>query len=203
MLARAVIVGGLALLASGAGGQNRGGFSLWRERGRRSPSESGPDHPQVNFAFAMAEIGQAAAAGQDGRSRADACAASERASNAAPLAVEPFLIKGALAKTEGREDLAERLFVEARARDPRSAAARYFLAERYLSSGRAAEGLSEISVLARLVPGGSQLLVARSRPICPLRRDRRAICEACSPANPQIGASGSRRPGVRRRQRRP
>ena len=106
----------------------------------------------------MAEIGRTAAAG--GRLvPGSTLRRVERASNAAPLAVEPYLIKGALAKTNGHDGLADRLFLEARARDPRSAAARYFLAERYLASGRAAEGLGEIAVLARLVPGGSQLLI--------------------------------------------
>jgi hypothetical protein len=116
-----------------------------------------PSHPQVSLAQAMAEIGQAAAAGKTSMPAA-ALRRTESASRLDPLAVEPFLIKGALAKTKNDEGLAERLFVEARSRDPRSAAARYFLAERYLSSGRASQGLSEMTTLGRLVPGGMPLI---------------------------------------------
>jgi tetratricopeptide (TPR) repeat protein len=115
-------------------------------------------HPHVSFALAMAEIGDAAVAGKSALPES-ALRRSERASNRAPLAIEPFLIKGAASQTEGRNDFAERLFVEARRRDPRSAAARYFLAERYLVTGRVAAGLNEFLALARLVPGGSQLIV--------------------------------------------
>ncbi len=68
----------------------------------------------------------------------------------APLAPEPFLIKGALAQIEGREEHAERLFLAARMRDPRSAAARYFLADRYLRTMRVAPALEEIAALSRL-----------------------------------------------------
>lgn len=157
MLARAVIVGGLALLGSAQVVRT----AIVSAYGRARPAVAEriwPGHPRIDFALAMAEVGQAAAAGQ----RAvpgPTLGRVERASNAAPLAAEPYLIKGALAKTNGRDALANRLFLEARARDPRSAAARYFLAERYLASGRAADGLTEVSVLARLVPGGSQLLI--------------------------------------------
>ncbi|MDQ3139625.1 MAG: hypothetical protein M3Q15_02740, partial [Pseudomonadota bacterium] len=52
------------------------------------------------------------------------------------------------------------LFAESRRRDPRSAAPRYFLAQRYLTTGRTAEGLAEVSALARLVPRGGKLIVA-------------------------------------------
>jgi hypothetical protein len=106
----------------------------------------------------MAEIGQAAAGGKTSIPD-EALRRAELASNRDPLAVEPFLIKGTIAKTEGREVLAEHLFEEAQRRDPRSAAARYFLAERYLSSGREGQGLTEMSMLARLVPGGPRLVV--------------------------------------------
>ena len=116
-----------------------------------------PDHPRVMLALAMAKIGEAAAAGKG--PSAVSIARSMTAARRAPLAVEPFLIKGAIAQSEQRDDLAERLFVEAVRRDPRSAAARFFLSQRYLSSGRAGEGLHQASVLVRLVAGGSAALV--------------------------------------------
>ncbi|MCY7339666.1 MAG: hypothetical protein LH465_06915, partial [Sphingomonas bacterium] len=67
----------------------------------------------------------------------------------------PLLINGALAQTEGRQAQAEALFTEARGRDPRSAAARYFLANRYLETDRVVAGLHEVVLLSRLVPGAS------------------------------------------------
>jgi hypothetical protein len=68
----------------------------------------------------------------------------------APLAPEPFLVHGALAQLAGRDSTAERLYVEARRRDPRSRAARYFLAERYLRTGRVEPALVEMAVLGGL-----------------------------------------------------
>ncbi len=67
-----------------------------------------------------------------------------------PLAPEPFLIKGAVAQTEGQEGHAEQLYLAARNRDPRSRAARYFLAERYLRTGRVKLALYEFAALSRL-----------------------------------------------------
>lgn len=116
-----------------------------------------PDHPRVALALAMAEIGEAAAAGRTPPPAT--LAKSMAAARRAPLAVEPLLIGGALAQSEGRSDRAERLFAEAARRDPRSAAARYFLAQHHLSSGLPAEGLRHASVLIRLVRGGPATLV--------------------------------------------
>lgn len=72
-----------------------------------------------------------------------------------PLAPEPFLIKGALAQAAGRQEQAARLFSEARNRDPRSDAARYFLADYYFRSRRTEQALIEMAAFARLVPNGS------------------------------------------------
>ena len=72
---------------------------------------------------------------------------------AAPLAPEPFLIMGALTQIGGRQRRAEQLFAAARTRDPRSKAARYFLADRYLRTNRAGQALAEIATLSRLIPG--------------------------------------------------
>lgn len=181
---RTIIVGGLALLAS-AQVVRTAIVAAYREEQPAIAERVWPSHPDVNFAIAMADIGGVAASGQT-EVPGPTLRRVAQGSNAAPLAVEPYLIKGALAQAGGRSDRAERLFVEARARDPRSAAARYFLAERFLASGRAAEGLTEISVLARLVPGGSQLLVPA------LVRYARAPGSAVSlkatlAANPQVG----------------
>lgn len=114
-------------------------------------------HPRVAFALSMAEIGQAAA--QDERVNPRALASLVSATRGAPLAVEPFLIEGALATAQSRPEVAELLFLEARRRDPRSPAARYFLARRYLSTNRTYEGLAEAAQLTRLVSQTSESLI--------------------------------------------
>ncbi|MDQ3077271.1 MAG: hypothetical protein M3Q83_00335 [Pseudomonadota bacterium] len=117
-----------------------------------------PSHPKPNIALAMSDIGAAAAAG---RSVSEpSLRRIERAASKAPLIADPFTIKGALLQSLGRAAQAERLFAESKRRDPRSAAPRYFLAERYLTTGRTSKGLQEVSALARLVPGGGPLIVA-------------------------------------------
>lgn len=116
-----------------------------------------PTHPEVKLGLAMAQIGQAAAARK--LPTRESIALSRDAARSAPLAVVPFLIEGAVAQNERRLERAQRLFTEAARRDPRSSAARFFLAQIHLSSGRPAEGLRHAAVLARLVPGSSAALV--------------------------------------------
>src|SRR5436190_15749151 len=107
-------------------------------------------HPSVIFATGLEEVGQTAAAGKPvGKAEVDRLLA---ASTKAPLAPEPFLVRGVWAQTEGKEAVAARALLEARRRDPRSVAARYFLADHYLKTGQTRLGLGEISTLARLVP---------------------------------------------------
>jgi hypothetical protein len=115
-----------------------------------------PHHPRVELALAMASIGQAAARGEP--PTAPALAQVESAARRAPLAIEPFLIEGASAIAAGDRARAERLFVEAKHRDPRAPAARYFLAQQYLTGGRPAQGLAEVAVLVRLVGGSTSLV---------------------------------------------
>lgn len=72
----------------------------------------------------------------------------------APLLPEPYVIRGITAQLAGNPALAERALIQARARGPREAAPRYFLAQYYMTNGRNEEGLREIAVLARVLPGG-------------------------------------------------
>lgn len=116
-----------------------------------------PAHPSVAMAMSMSEIGQSAAK-QRGASRLSVTRAMAAARHA-PLRTEPFLIEGAMAVSEARPAQAERLFIEAKRRDPRSSAARYFLAQRYFASQRPLLGLVEASTLTKLVSGGSTALV--------------------------------------------
>jgi hypothetical protein len=111
-----------------------------------------PSHPTVLTDRTMGEIGTRAAHGQS-LTPAILTQVDEIASKA-PLAPEPFLIKGALAQVEQNQPHAEQLFAAARARDPRSVAARYFLADRYLRSGRTSQALTEIAALSEIFPQG-------------------------------------------------
>lgn len=117
---------------------------------RQSPSGTAlwPGHPEILRNQVMAEIGTIAARGE--RIPPQLLMQVEQIARQLPLAPEPFLIHGALAQIEGREEQAERLYLEARRRDPRSPAARYFLTERYLRTGRVEQALGEMAVLSRL-----------------------------------------------------
>ncbi len=116
-----------------------------------SPARVWPSHPAVRIDRAMTLIGQSARLGQGVPGEARGLLA--KAATGDPLAPEPFLVEGARAQMDGRMDEVAALFEAARARDPRSGAARYFLAGHYLDAGRPAEALAELSVMGRLVPG--------------------------------------------------
>jgi hypothetical protein len=109
-----------------------------------------PGHPSVILASGLEEVGAASAAARPVKPatvRAMLVSAAK-----APLAPEPFLVRGVEAQVAGDEGLAGRSFLEARQRDPRSVPARYFLAGHYLKTGQTQPGLAEIAALTRLVP---------------------------------------------------
>jgi hypothetical protein len=112
-----------------------------------------PNHPDVAISQGMTAIGAAAHRGKP----ADAAALSKiaRAAAKAPLAPEPFLVRGVQAQVAGDAGTAQRAFLAAEWRDPRSLAARYFLADTYFRSGDARHGLPEFAALARLAPDGT------------------------------------------------
>ncbi len=119
----------------------------------RDPSKAAkiwPGHPAAILGSGLADIGAMAAAAKpvDPALVKRLLAASAKA----PLAPEPFLVRGVEAQLEGDQQLALRAFLAARERSPRTIAARYFLADHYLKAGAVGPGLAEISVLARLVP---------------------------------------------------
>ena len=72
-----------------------------------------------------------------------------------PLAPEPFLVRGIQAQMAGDGGTAQRAFEAAQWRDPRSQAAAYFLADRYLQTGETKRGLIEVAAFARLSPNGA------------------------------------------------
>lgn len=116
-----------------------------------------PNAPDVLVTQSMAQVGEAAAQGQTPSQ--SAIQRLHQLTRAAPLGAEPFLVEGAIAQRSGDTARAEQLLIEARRRDPRSAAARYLLADLWLRQGRISDGLSEMAALSRLVPGGSVELV--------------------------------------------
>jgi hypothetical protein len=109
-----------------------------------------PGHPAVVLASGLAEVGESAAAARP----VDPALVRRllEASAKAPLAPEPFLVRGVEAQVAGDAPLALRAFLAARDRDPRSVAARYFLADQYVRSNQTRQGLAEISSLTRLLP---------------------------------------------------
>ena len=109
-----------------------------------------PGHPAVRLESGLAEVGELAAAGRP----IDPALVDRLLSAAkdAPLAPEPFLVRGVEAQVAGNPTLALRSFLAARQRNPRAIAPRYFLADLYLRTGETGPGLNEISALARLVP---------------------------------------------------
>lgn len=113
-------------------------------------------HPVVERQLALIGIAEAARAGKpvDQRTLASIFDVSAKA----PLDPDAFLVRGVQAQLEGQVGLAERAFVAAERRDPRSLPARYFLADLYFRNGDARRGLPEVGVLARLVPDGAKKL---------------------------------------------
>lgn len=121
----------------------------------RSPDAAAriwPTHPAAEISLGMTEIGRAA------RLRKPLpptlFAMINDAALKAPLAPEPFLVRGVQAQLAGNAPLAVGAFAAAARRDPRSLPAHYFLADTLFRSGHTSPALKEIGVLARLAPGG-------------------------------------------------
>lgn len=91
-------------------------------------------------------------AARTGGLQADAVARLRELASVQPLASEPFLLAGASAQLAGDWRGAERRYLAARLREPRSSAARFLLADLYFRSGRPEEGIAEMIVLSRLEP---------------------------------------------------
>lgn len=153
--ARALIVLPLAILLA-IGAVRAMTFVAPSDHALRALESSFDGHPEASANRAMAEIGTAAA-------RSSALPPSARqmmagVARSAPLSPDPFLVEGTVAEMAGDRDRAERLFLAARNRNPRSEAARYFLADRYLKTNRILPGLIEMGALARLSQKASQPL---------------------------------------------
>ena len=109
-------------------------------------------HPSAQLWLGLTQIGLSA---RERKPVSPATLALVRdAAQKAPLAAEPFLVRGVEGQVAGNQRLATEAFVAARLRDGRSVPARYFLAEQYFRKGDAANGLRETAILARMVPDG-------------------------------------------------
>jgi len=110
-------------------------------------------HPAAEISLGMTEIARAA------RARKAALPQTFRkiddAARKAPLAPEPFLVRGVQSQLSGELKIAELAFLAAEWRDPRSLPAHYFLAEQFLRARDAGRGLREVAALANLAPGGA------------------------------------------------
>lgn len=111
-----------------------------------------PGHPDVELSGGMTAIAEAARLRQ--QVRAQTFDEIADAAVKAPLAPEPFLVRGVQAQLAGDFEAAEHAFRAAEWRDPRSLPARYFLADHYFRQGDARRGLPEIGALAGLTPEG-------------------------------------------------
>jgi tetratricopeptide (TPR) repeat protein len=114
------------------------------------------NHPTALTAASMREVGLAASAGHNPSSAT--LLKIDQLAREAPLALEPFLVKGALAEKRGELTVAAQLYREASQRDPRSVAAHYLLTDLYLRTGRTEEGIRELAELSRLVPTATSQL---------------------------------------------
>jgi hypothetical protein len=121
----------------------------------RSPDAAAriwPAHPAAQAALGMTEIGRAAGHGQ--ALPASIFSMMDEVAVKAPLAPEPFLVRGVQAQLAGNRALALQAFTAAERRDPRALPAHYFLADTLFRTGASQRGLDEIAVLARLSPFG-------------------------------------------------
>ena len=147
---RAIIVSILALFLAALVVRNAL-FDAYVQRNPAGAAAVWPDHPSVILTTGLTEVGAAAATGRQVNPATIRRLLAISAK--APLAPEPFLVRGVETQLAGDQATARKAFGEARRRDPRSIAARYFLAEQYLKTGQVRHGLSEISALSKLVPG--------------------------------------------------
>lgn len=113
-------------------------------------------HPSIEISLALADIGRSSRE----RRAIDphAFAMIDDAALKSPLSAEPFLVHGVRSQMSGNGEAAKRAFLAAQWRDPRSVPAAYFLAAYYLRSGEILRGLQQMTLLARLSPGGADAI---------------------------------------------
>jgi hypothetical protein len=151
LTARRLAVAAIALLVAAQVARNAA-VEAWERSRPDAAARLWPGHPDVELSSAMLAIAGAA------RERRPVSPATfddiADAAAKAPLAPEPFLVRGVQAQLAGDTKAAAQAFLQAEWRDPRSLPARYFLADHYFREGNAIRGLSEVGVLSRIAPNG-------------------------------------------------
>src|SRR6185369_17476157 len=126
------------------------GVAQFAETDPRKAARIWPSHPASELWLGLTQIGLSA------RERKPVARATldlvRDAARKAPLAAEPFLVRGGEGQLAGDQRLATQACAAARLRDGRSIPARYFLAEQYFKVGDAPRGLREMALLARMTP---------------------------------------------------
>src|SRR3954471_2758899 len=150
-MARRLIVGVLALLVAITIVRNSAVEALADGNPTRA-SAFWSDHPAAEISLGMTQIAQAVRAHRS--ASPETFRRIDDGARKAPLAPEPFLVRGVQAQIEGNTEEAERAFLAAELRDPRSLPAHYFLAEYFFRKRDPERGLKEITSLANLSPGG-------------------------------------------------
>jgi hypothetical protein len=147
----------------------------WAETSPASAFRAWPAHAAAELALGMTEIGTAA---HERKVVGPATfAIIDDAAVKAPLAPEPFLVRGVQAELNRDSNLAARAFAAAERRDPRSVPARYFLADIFFRAGDPRRTLEQIGALATLTPNGAETIApylaayAKNRSAWPYLRD--------------------------------
>jgi hypothetical protein len=147
----------------------------WADTSPASAFRAWPSHAAAELGLGMTEIGTAA---HEHRPVGPATfAIIDDAAVKAPLAPEPFLVRGVQAELNGDSTAAAQAFAAAERRDPRSIPARYFLADIFFRAGDSRRTLEQIGALARLTPNGSVTIApylaayAKNRSAWPYLRD--------------------------------
>src|SRR5260221_9206828 len=156
MVVRAVVAIAAALLIA-VQVVRSGGVRAWAKATPAAAAEAWSGHPASEIGVAMTEIASASRSRRPVPQSVFTMIAN--AATKAPLAPEPFLVRGVRAGLAGDGAAAQRAFEAAQWRDPRSLPAAYFLADRYFRSGDVRRGLREVGALARLSPDGGTAAV--------------------------------------------
>src|SRR5881628_3066055 len=132
MIGRAALVA-LATLSIAAVIVANAAVDTWSDSNPRRAATVWPLHPDVELSLGMTEIAEAA---RDRRQVGEGIFKMvDDAATKAPLAPEPFLVRGVQADAAGDRVTAAHAFLAAQRRDPRSLPAAYFLAEHYFKGG--------------------------------------------------------------------
>lgn len=151
MLGRRLLAVVLALLVAVQVVRNAAVFAL-AEQSPESAARAWPGHPTAEISSAMVQIGRAARLGKP--AAPTVFSTLDDAARKAPLAAEPFLVRGVEAQLGHDQALALKAFDAAERRDPRSLPAHFFLADALFRYGDSRRGLEEVGILARLAPNG-------------------------------------------------